>query len=120
MTSCACVRIAVIKKRFRMVILRASMSSIVTVLLLPARFGRSLRSNGRNCSGGVVSINAPTASITSPFCKGDTKTVMMVLAFVALVAFPFQEILAEKRHVCDRFLAWRAWLAAASCAFAAS
>ena len=45
---------------------------------------------------------------------------MMVLAFIALVAFPFQEILAEKRHVGDRSLAWRAWLAAASSAFAAS
>ena len=104
-----------------MFILRASMSGIITVLLLLAlRVGRSIRSNGWGCCSGIVSIDALITSLAGPFCEEDTRTVVMVLAFVALVAFPFQEILAEKRHVCDSFLAWRAWLAAASCAFAAS
>ena len=97
------------------------MSGIISVLLLSARrFGRSIWKNGWGCYNGIVSVDALITSFAGPFCEEDTRTVVMVLAFVALVAFPFQEILAEKRHVCDCFLAWRAWLAAASCAFAAS
>ena len=108
--------------------LLASMSGIISVLLLAARrFGRSLWRNGykltlneRCCNVCAVCIDAIVASLAGTLCKEDTRTVVMVLAFVALVAFPFQEVFAEKRHVGDRFLAWRAWLAAASCAFAAS
>jgi hypothetical protein len=40
-----CVRIAVIKKRLRMLILRANVSSILAVLISP-RLGCGLRNNG--------------------------------------------------------------------------
>ena len=120
MISGVCVRIAVIKTRFRMVIHRANMSGIITVLLLSARrFRRGLGKNGWSCNSSILSVDALITSLAGPFCEEDTRTVMMVLAFIALVAFPFRQVRAEKRHVCDRSLAWRAWLTAASSAFAA-
>jgi hypothetical protein len=119
MINWVCVRIAVIKKRFRMLIPRANMSSIIAVLLLLV-FGRNVGRNGRSCGDGGVPINARIAFVAVSFCEEGTSTVVVVLALVALVAFPFKEVFAEKRHVCDNFLAWRVWLAAASCAFAAS
>ena len=95
MINCVCVRIAVNKERFRRFILRASMSSIATVLLLSARrFGKSLRTNGWGCNDGVVNIDALIACLAGPFREEDTRAVMMVLAFIALVACPVQDVFA--------------------------
>ena len=82
------------KKRVRRFTLRVSMSSIISFLLsLSARkCDKSLRSDDWGCNGGIVSIDALIASLAGPFCEEDTRTVMMVLAFLALVALPFQEV----------------------------
>mgnify|MGYP006061532209 CR=1 FL=1 len=85
-------RIAVINLRFRNFSLRAKVSSVLFLLL--ARFSGSF---GRKCWGcrcGDVPIDAVVALFAGSFREEGASAVVVILAGIALVTFPFQEISA--------------------------
>ena len=99
-----------------MVISRAYTSSVL-VLLLGALFGGGLRSDDSGCScrlAGVVGENAVVSVLAAAFGVKAARTVVMVRARVAFVAFAFQKVLAKFRNVCHGFASWRAGAFAAA------
>ena len=89
-------RIGVIQQRSRMLVrLRASISSIVLLVLLGAFWSSGIRSNGGSCSRlwwlMATEYTVVTSCAVALFMK-VADTVVMVLALVAFGALPFKEI----------------------------
>ena len=85
-------RIAGANQRFRTIILRAKVSSVLFLLL--ARFSGGFRRKCWSCSCSDVPIDAVVALFAGSFREEGASAVVVVLAGIALVTFPFQEISA--------------------------
>ena len=92
MICCTFMRIAGINQRLRNISLRAKVSSVVFLPL--ARFSGGFGRKCWSCSCSDVPIDAVVALFAGSFREEGASAVMVILAGIALVTFPFQEISA--------------------------